>query len=454
MHYSKQGPLNTNRPTWREYQANQRRPRFKINRRYLWSACLFSAAIFYALYIAFSASASPPPPDTAARVSQAAPVSNLITKKDAQLLLNHLDLKALSTKEIELPLKEHRFLVETSLEEDLQGHLLDSMDRKNSRFIGIVVMDANSGQILALAGFNKTDPNSNPCLLSRFPAASVFKIVTAAAAVEHCGYQADTRLHFNGFKHTLYRSQLKDRINAYTNTMTFKDSFAQSVNPVFGKLGSLRLGKTLLEKYATAFGFNRPIDFELPIPPSHVYIDDEPYHWAEVASGFNNDTTLSPLHAAMMASAVLNNGRMKSPTIVERITDDTGHLIYRSQNAWYGRAMSTQAAFTLERLMETTVRSGTGRKAFRGLKRHHVLSKLLIGGKTGSIYNRAHDARFDWFVGFAKEKRGTGQLAVAVLVAHEEYIGIRAAQYARMAMTYYFNNHLAKHEKGNAVSGS
>ena len=213
-----------------------------------------------------------------AQVSRATTASNLITKKDAQLLLDHLNLNALDAKEIELSIKDHRFLVETSLEEDLQNHLLESMDRKNSRFIGIVVMNANSGQILALAGFDKIDPTSNPCLLSRFPAASIFKIVTAAAAVEHCGYQADTRLHFNGYKHTLYKSQLKDRINAYTNTLTFKDSFAQSVNPIFGKLGSLRLGKPILEQYAAAFGFNKPIDFELPIRPSHVAIDDKPYH--------------------------------------------------------------------------------------------------------------------------------------------------------------------------------
>ena len=389
-----------------------------------------------------------------AQVSRATTASNLITKKDAQLLLDHLDLNALGAKEMELSIKDHRFMVETSLEEDLQNHLLESMDRKNSRFIGIVVMNANSGQILALAGFDKLDPNSNPCLLSRFPAASIFKIVTAAAAVEHCGYQADTRLHFNGYKHTLYKSQLKDRINAYTNTLTFKDSFAQSVNPIFGKLGSLRLGKPILEQYAAAFGFNQPIDFELPIRPSHVAIDDKPYHWAEIASGFNNDTTLSPLHAAMMASAVVNEGRMKAPTIVERITDDSGRLIYRSQNAWQGRAMSSRAAVTLARLMETTVKSGTGRKAFRGANRDHVLSKLRIGGKTGSIYNRAHDARFDWFVGFAKEKRGPGQLAIAVVVAHEEYIGIRAARYARMAMAHYFNSHLANQQKGDASSGS
>jgi peptidoglycan glycosyltransferase len=315
-------------------------------------------------------------------------------------------------------------------------------------------MEADSGRIQALAGFNKTDPDSNPCLLNAFPAASVFKIVTAAAAVDHCGYTADTKIHFNGYKHTLYKNQLKERINPYTNTLSFKDSFAQSVNPVFGKLGALYLDRTVLEEYATAFGFNQPINFELPVEPSHIRIEEDTYQRAEIASGFNNDTTLSPVHAAMMASAVMNKGRMVAPTIVDRITDDQGRLLYEARPSWPRRAMSSQASNVLTRLMETTVRSGTGRKAFRNYTRNGVLSKLDIGGKTGSIDNLAHDARFDWFVGFANEKKGPGRLAVAVLVAHEEFIGIRAAQYAKMAMTQYFKSQFALRTTSQQSSGS
>jgi hypothetical protein len=48
--------------------------------------------------------------------------------------------------------------------------------------------------------------------------------------------------------------------------------------------------------------------------------------------------------------------------------------------------------------------------------------------------------RYDWFVGFAKERHGEKQLAVAVMVAHEKFLGIRASDYARRAMTYYFGN--------------
>jgi len=378
----------------------------------------------------------------------------LITKKDVQILLHNQSMNDLSQSEIILPFKSQQIHIETSIDPDLQHYLIDAMDRKNSRYIGIVVMQANTGRILALAGFNKIDTANNPCIQRTFPAASIFKIVTAAAAVDHCGYDASTPMRFNGYKHTLYKNQLKERTNRYTNTLSFKDAFAQSVNPIFGKLGTVYLGKNVLEEYAIAFGFNQPIHFELPVIPSTIQIKDKPYNWAEVASGFNNDTVISPVHGAMIASAVVNGGRMVTPTIVDRVADQDGRLLYQGQPTWRGRAMTKRASKVLAKLMETTVRSGTGRKAFRNRKRDRVLSKLRIGGKTGNIFNRAHDARFDWFVGFAEEKNGHGQLVFAALVAHEEYIGIRATRYARIAMTHYFKSHIAQHERKQEKSGS
>lgn len=96
--------------------------------------------------------------------------------------------------------------------------------------------------------------------------------------------------------------------------------------------------------------------------------------------------------------------------------------------------------------MRASVRSGTCSKIFRGYRTDHILSKLNIGGKTGSIDTKKHDGRYDWFVGFAEEKEGTGKLVVSVIVTHEKYIGIRASQYARMAIKQYFRDYFAKNE--------
>lgn len=360
-------------------------------------------------------------------------------KQEVRRLLDQKEFNNLTTKAVDLPLEEKLLHVETSLDVGLQKYLLDQMDRKHARYIGIVVLEGDTGRTLAMAGFDKTGA-VNPCLLSEFPSASIFKIVTAASAVEQCGLTANTPVHFNGNKYTLYTRQLKNLIDKHTTTVSFAQSFAQSVNPVFGKIGESNLGKPMLEKYAGAFGFNHPLDFDLPLEPSRFRINDDPYHWAELASGLNRDTTISPLHGAVMVSAVLNNGRMVAPALVDRIVDDGGKELYRWQPSWERQAMSARSSAILSQLMHATIDSGTARNFFRGYRRDEVLSRLEIGGKTGSIDNATHDTRYDWFVGFAKENEGGRQVVVAVVVAHEKLIGTRAGQYARMAMQYYFRD--------------
>lgn len=375
----------------------------------------------------------------------------IANKQDVRALLKKQDFDNLTEKNIELMVNQQTLQVETSLDEDLQNYLLSKLDRKNSRDIGIVVMEADTGRVLAMAGFDKTGTAGNPCLRSTFPAASIFKIVTAASAVDHLNYTADSTMHFNGYKHTLYKRQLTDQINKHTNTVSFKDAFAQSINPVFGKLGENRLGKSLLEKYADTFKFNVPLDFDLALPPSHFQVNDDPYDWAEIASGFNRDTTISPLHGAVMASAILNDGRMVAPSLVDCISDDKGKVLYLAQPSWEQQAMSAKASSELDQMMQTTIKSGTARKSFQGYQDDKILSQLQIGGKTGSMDNNTHEVRYDWFVGFANEIHGQGKVVVAVMVAHEKFIGIRAGQYARMAITHYFSKLLTKNTEENTV---
>ena len=371
-------------------------------------------------------------------------------KKLVQNLFDDSSLANLKNKRIDVFTNGHRLSVDTSLDIPLQNYILKKLDTSTARYIGIVAMDPTTGKVLSMVSYDKTDPSSNLCVDSRFPAASIFKIVTASAAIEKKGFRPSHEFKYNGMKHTLYNSQLKKQTNRYTNRISFQDSFAQSVNPVFGKIGVHFLGKTTLEKYAEAFGFNRNINFEIQVDPSSVHLSDTPYQWAEIACGFNQETTLSPLHGAMMASAIINQGRLMEPAIVIRIVDENDKVIYRNTSVSMNQAITPEASETLNGLMAATIRSGTAKKAFRGYRKDKILSRLNIGGKTGSMDNDTHDARYDWFVGFAEEKGGTAKIALSVLVAHEKFIGLRASYYARTAMKTYFGNYFAKNQ--NIVS--
>jgi cell division protein FtsI/penicillin-binding protein 2 len=151
------------------------------------------------------------------------------------------------------------------------------------------------------------------------------------------------------------------------------------------------------------------------------------------------------LHGATLATAVLNDGKMITPTIIESIADEQGEVLYQRPAAVESRQiMSARAATDLGQMMENTINTGTARKAFRKHQKDKVLAPLQIGGKTGSLDSASHDVRYDWFVGFARERHGQKQLVVAVMVAHEKFLGIRASDYARRAMTFYFSNPPAK----------
>ncbi len=436
-------------PGWREYQTGLQKKSIKIpgEKRIYFAA---GAALLIVAVFTILAMSGASDKKKAALLADKITVSNndgqLIDKKDVQILLGKTAFTNLNAQTFQADFDGRPLTVETSLDIELQNHILKKMDRKNSRYIGVVAMDPDSGRIIALASFDKTDPGNNTCIEADYPAASIFKIVTAAAVVEKYGYKAESSLKYNGYAHTLYKTQLKDRSNRYTNRISFKKAFAQSINPVFGKIGTLTLKKEGLAAFGTAFLFNTDIPFETRCSKSQLKIKPETYHWAEIASGFNRLTRISPLHGAVIASIPVNMGKVITPTIVNSIKDLDGTPIYTSRPIFEKQAISEKTAVELKKLMAATITSGTGRKIFRNRKRNKTLSRLTIGGKTGNIFNRAHDARFDWFVGYAQEKAGKQKLVVSVMVAHEEFIGVRAGQYARMTLERYFKNYFAQHK--------
>ena len=448
------------RPDWRSYQTDLNR---SVSRKRLFTGAfktvcigVFLAAVLFGVLGGFGGAACHHSDKGAAdsEVGAAFPEKSRekLTKHRIQSLLRGKKIINLEQSAFDVVSKERRLHVQTSLDMSLQNFLMGYLNTATSRYIGIVVMEPSTGRVLAMVGYDKTDSSGNPCVDSHFPAASVFKIVTAAAAIETKDYTSDTPLTYNGRKHTLYKSQLKDKRNKWTRKTTLRRSFAESVNPVFGKIGLLVLGKSPLEAYAQAFGFNDEIAFEVPVGTSTAILSEDPYQWAEVASGFNRSTRISPLHGAMIASAIINRGRLFEPAVIDRVTDVDGNILYEGEAHLIRQAMQPEGTQVMNRLMAETVKSGTGRKTFRGYKKDKVLSRLNIGGKTGSINNAAHDVRYDWFVGFAEDKKGSGKIVVSTLVAHEKYIGTRAAQYAKAAMKQFFKRHFAAARQQDAES--
>ncbi len=448
------------RQSWRSYQSNLKKKQARKHLLMLFAkTALFSPLFLVLIYSIITFISSINTSQATGVTSESEKTVPIFTRQDLKSIIESQNLSNIKNKDFSILNSDKLLKINTSLDMNLQRFILNKIERVKKlnrgkpRYLAVVALDPQSGKILSLAGYDQTNNSVNPCLTSVYPAASIFKIITAAAAVEECGFNPYSKLKFNGGKYTLYKNQLKEKNNKYTNRISFKDSFAQSVNPVFGKIGSLYLGRQTIEKYAEAFGFNKEIHFEFPLTQSHVSLSNEPYQWAEIASGFNRETLISPLHGALLSSTIVNNGKFPEPTIIDKISDSEGNILYNGnyQNS-LSQIIKPETSKILKKLMATTISSGTGRKSFKGYRRDPILTKLNIGGKTGSIYNKPHDVRFDWFVGYAEEKNGDMKLSIAVVVGHEKYIGTKASSYAKMAIKRYFGNEFAKKDDNQLLA--
>jgi cell division protein FtsI/penicillin-binding protein 2 len=300
-----------------------------------------------------------------------------------------------------------------------------------------VAVDAVTGRILSMVSYSRTRKNSdNLALRATFPSASVFKVVTAAAAIEAHKISANTVIPFNGRNHTLYRGQiLKSNITRWTRFITLKEAFARSVNTVFGKIGAYTVGSDGMRMYADRFGFNRKIAADLPVQEGRAPIPDDAWGLAETASGFTRENTMSPLQGALIAASVVNDGVMMEPYAVESVSRSDGALLYTATPKVATVTMDPATASEIRSLMKETVLHGTSRGSFRGFFRKDFMD-FDVGGKTGSLTGFDPKGKYDWFVGYAHSSGR--KIAVAALTIHEKQWRVKSSYLARRAIESYF----------------
>jgi cell division protein FtsI/penicillin-binding protein 2 len=332
-----------------------------------------------------------------------------------------------------------RYFIRTTIFPKLQKYILKTLKRSRTQQSAVVVMDPHDGRLLSMVNHDANGNSANLCLQADFPAASLFKIVTAAAALESAGLSLDKSLYFRGSRHTLYKSQLKTKRDRWTTQTKFRKAFALSNNAVFGKIGIYDLGQSELIQYSDKFFFNRPINFDLSLAVSRVQVPADDFGLAEIASGFNKDTLISPLHAALLAAIAVNQGEMPAPRLVESIRNESNKVIYQAPRPTKATAVNRKTARDIKVLMQDAVRYGTGRSAFRNLRRKKRFKNFALGAKTGTINDRKDQFKYDWVTAFAISPNGAGSICVSVLGVHGKILGTRSTEMTRAIIDYYFS---------------
>jgi len=313
----------------------------------------------------------------------------------------------------------------TTIRPDVQQKMVSLFKRFGPLIGAGVVMDAKTGAVLAMGNYTHgragsrllPDGEDNYCLYGGIPAASLIKIITAAAALEKKGFELSQTLPVPGNYHTLSKSQVGIGKARYRGEpVSLEKAFALSINPFFGKIGIDYLSDLEFDETAKGFLFNRAIDFDLPLYESRIVAPESDFERAELASVYNTRTTISPLHAAMISSLPVNGGKMIRPFVVDKIVSESGRELYRSEIKSLSRPLSPRSVEELGQLMQGTVLSGTARGGFSRVRRLKDAQDWILGGKTGSIDLPGHTGRCDWFSGFGQD--GDTRLALSFILIH------------------------------------
>lgn len=276
-----------------------------------------------------------------------------------------------------------------------------------------VLSGHNGGEILDEWERLTQDPD-NP-LLDRaaqevYAPGSSFKLVVAAAALEQ-GFLPNTaftnRATFDVPNTTADISNFSPgRCSGGDDTISLADALRVSCNTVFAELG-VNLGADALIEQAQRFGFNRTPPHDLPVVASRIPTELDVPSTAQSSIG-ERDVRVSPLQAALMVAAIVNDGRLPRPHVVRDVLDPTGRVVAGpreglwADDGYRAEAVSEQTATLLRSMMVSVVESGTGTRA--------QIEGVTVGGKTGTASPPGRTPTV-WFVGFAGD-----QVAVAVVL--------------------------------------
>ena len=329
-----------------------------------------------------------------------------------------------------------------TLDANMQTRVKNYFQRYKVPYGSFVAMSPKTGEILALVDYSAREPEARDISLrATYPAASLFKVITAAAAVEEKQLSPDISIAYRGKVNRLKPAYWQDNPKKDRLKMSLAAAFAKSNNVVFAKIANRWLDVPTLLNYGERFYFNRQIPFENPVEISRMEINQTAGELENTAAGFGK-VDISPLHAALITSAIANNGIMMTPCMVNVVTNRAGEKLHGCTPKVLNKPISADTAAVLREMMAETVKRGTVQHVFHRRSRGQSIREISIGGKTGSLRGKNPEGRYSWFVAMAPLENP--EIVVAAMVVNDPVWHITAPQVAREGLSAYFEGSSSK----------
>lgn len=333
--------------------------------------------------------------------------------------------------------------VVTTLDSTLQQVAYDALGSNNG---AVVVMEPDTGKILAMVSKPDYNPNTlasdwdaiisdttNSCLVNRatqglYPPGSTFKILTALEYMrEHPDYanftyDCDGTLLIDEYKIDCYNG------NAH-GSVDFATAFAKSCNGAFATMGTM-LNAGSFNKLCSDMLFNvdLPVSFEHNKSSFSFNTGAGTFDTMQTAIG-QGKTQITPLHNAIIASIIANDGVLMKPYLIDHIENCNGVTVKTFKQSEYGKIISDNEANELTTLMRGVVTEGTGQILSYG--------DYEAAGKTGTAQYDSSENDHSLFTGFAPAS--DPKIVVSVVVEGEGSDGTKGVAVAKAIFDAYFS---------------
>lgn len=306
----------------------------------------------------------------------------------------------------------------------------------------IVVMDPHTGAILAMANrptFDLNDYRScgkdamrNRAVADMFEPGSVFKIVTASAALEENKVSEGEKFFCENGSYKIAGHVLHD--HQPHGWLTFTEVIEQSSNIGTCKIAQV-LGTNILYNYVKLFGFGSKSGINLPGEISGSM--KEPRFWSKTsitAVPMGHEVGVTALQLVTAISAIANGGNLMKPYVVKEVRDKEGNIVESFSPVLRRKVMGLDSASRVSKMLIGVVEKGTGKLA--------KIPGVSVAGKTGTAQKLepsggySHNKFVATFIGFTPAEDPVLAIAVVLDEPHPYYFGgvVSAPVFKNVAM--------------------
>jgi len=271
--------------------------------------------------------------------------------------------------------------IDSQIQEIVENALYEGIEQYGAKNGGAIVMDPNTGKILAMAGVSGEDKTEDPNLVRvksniavsfMFEPGSTMKPLTILPAIEHKLIKPTEKIQCG-------RYQVGRRVISDTHQygeLTPREIITKSSNVGIAKIAE-RIGSTRLYEKFIALGFGQKTALNMTGESSGMFAKLQNWDGYTLHSvAFGQAISTTALQLATAYSAIANGGKLMKPIIVESIRDDEGRIVEQYEPSVL-RTVSTPAVTdTVKSYLQGVVDSGTAR--------HIKMDYIQVGGKTGT----------------------------------------------------------------------